>query len=340
MTNEEKAKAYDEALKVANKYKDTNIMFPSIKDEMFPELKESEDERIKNEIINFIKANTITYSKRSCEIQMRWIAWLKQRGEKIEPIDGFNTEFERQVSHLIASSINKDYEYTAGYVKWVADALLNYAKQEIEKQGEQKLPIEKLPSEMKTIGESLGFTTQEDCDRYNQMVTDHIMSDDKGEQNPADKVEPKFKVGDWIISDETHEDWRICKITKVENGNYTIESIYGYKGYNTFVTFEKSYHLWTIQDAKEGDILIYGEEKRPFIFKGLIDKLHPGCPVVYCGIDTIDNFIIASGKSWWTDEEVQPATKEQRDLLFQKMEENGWEWDAYKKELKLIEPFN
>ena len=29
-----------------------------------------------------------------------------------------------------------------------------------------------------------------------------------------------------------------------------------------------------------------------------------------------------------------PATKEQRDLLFQKMKEAGYEWDAEKKELK------
>ena len=31
-----------------------------------------------------------------------------------------------------------------------------------------------------------------------------------------------------------------------------------------------------------------------------------------------------------------PATKEQRDLLFQKMEEEGYQWDAEKKELKKI----
>ena len=37
------------------------------------------------------------------------------------------------------------------------------------------------------------------------------------------------------------------------------------------------------------------------------------------------------------DEDVKPATKEQRDLLFQKMKEAGYEWDADKKELKKIE---
>ena len=31
-----------------------------------------------------------------------------------------------------------------------------------------------------------------------------------------------------------------------------------------------------------------------------------------------------------------PATKEQRDFLFQKMKEEGYEWDPVKKELKKI----
>ena len=45
---EEKAKCYDEALKVLHKYDGANIMFTQdLKEEMFPELKESEDERIR-----------------------------------------------------------------------------------------------------------------------------------------------------------------------------------------------------------------------------------------------------------------------------------------------------
>ena len=37
------------------------------------------------------------------------------------------------------------------------------------------------------------------------------------------------------------------------------------------------------------------------------------------------------------DEDVKPATKEQRDLLFQKMKEAGYELDAENKQLKKIE---
>ena len=105
---------------------------------IFPELQESEDERIRKTLIDYLQS--------------------------IVDINGIKGET---------------------FIAW------------LEKQGEQKLPIEKLPSEMKTIGESLGFTTQEECDEYNQMVSDLIMSDDKSEQKPVDKVEPKFHEGEW-----------------------------------------------------------------------------------------------------------------------------------------------
>ena len=93
--------------------------------------------------------------------------------------------------------------------------------------------------------------------------------------------------------------------------------------------------LWTVRDAKDGDALVYGHDKMPFIFKGLLDKFHPECPVAYCGIGNDGTFVINTCDGWWTDEKVQPATKEQRDLLFQKMKEAGYEWDPHTK--KIIE---
>ena len=73
----------------------------------------------------------------------------------------------------------------------------------VAKKSEQKLPIEKLPEEMKTIGESLGFTTQEECDEYNQMVSNLIMSDDnKSEQKPAWSNKEKLMLNDIIEATE------------------------------------------------------------------------------------------------------------------------------------------
>ena len=96
---------------------------------------------------------------------------------------------------------------------------------------------------------------------------------------------------------------------------------------------EEKIKSWSIQDAKTGDILVCGDDKRPFIFKGLLDRFHPKCPVAYCGIDTEGTFLVNTSDVWWTDDEVQPATEEQSDFLFKTMRDAGYKWDAEKKEL-------
>ena len=203
-----------------------------------------------------------------------------------------------------------------------------------EKQGEQKLPIEKLPSEMKTTGESLGFTTQEECDRYNQMVTDSIMSDNKGGQKSTDKVEPKFKVGDWINGYYTN-----YEVLSVNNKGYVVEDVDGNK-INILFENEKFHHLWTIKDAKDGDVLCYKNEIS--LYKHDIKNCTKqeatfGGFVYYCCYDG-KRFIMGSLYSLTEQDkiDVYPATKEQRNLLFQKMKEAGYEWDDEKKELKKI----
>lgn len=65
------------------------------------------------------------------------VDWLEKQGKKIDVIENFDTYFEKQVSYLIASAINKEHEYNQSYVKWTANALLNYAKHELEKQDKQ-----------------------------------------------------------------------------------------------------------------------------------------------------------------------------------------------------------
>lgn len=101
-----------------------------------------------------------------------------------------------------------------------------------------------------------------------------------------------------------------------------------------FNIIDHYYHLWTIQDAKDGDVL---SSENPFIFRGFGDKRNPNSPTAYCGIDLSGTFILSTENDRWTNRDVHPATKEQRDLLFQKMEEAGYEWNAEKKELKKIE---
>ena len=102
--------------------------------EIFPELKESEDERVRKSIIDLVEKQMPKSENK------KWmIAWLEKQGKKIDVIENFDTEFEKQVSHLVASTINKEYEYTSDFIKWTANVLLNYAKHELEKKELKKI---------------------------------------------------------------------------------------------------------------------------------------------------------------------------------------------------------
>lgn len=92
---------------------------------------------------------------------------------------------------------------------------------------------------------------------------------------------------------------------------------------------------FTIQDAKDGDVLAAKSGNRIFLYNGNCDLRHRPC--AYCGIYKGFSEILFSKcaiGNYFTDEDVYPATKKQRDLLFQKMKEACYEWDAEKKELK------
>ena len=248
--------------------------------EIFPELKESEDERVRKSIIDLVEKQMPKSENK------KWmIAWLEKQGKKIDVIENFDTEFEKQVSHLVASTINKEYEYTSDFIKWTANTLLNYAKNELEKQSEQ---------------------------------------------NPPDNVEPKFKVGDWIVRNNDTVIHKVVDIRPINDGG-----IYGYN-LNDFTyfsgPFENEYHLWTIQDAKDGDVLCYRDEIFLLKYYNLYNK-------VCCHCCYSERFIPHNIHSFTREDfsKIHPATKEQRELLFQKMKEAGYEWDSEKKELKKIE---
>lgn len=134
MTQEEKAKAYDEAIERAReKSNDEHITSPFLKsllEDIFPELKESKDEKIKNTLINLVKRNGTAYYINQIH-KDDIFAWLENQDKKVDVIENFDTEFEKQVSRLLASIINKDWEYTEGFVKWASNFLLGYAKYEL-----------------------------------------------------------------------------------------------------------------------------------------------------------------------------------------------------------------
>lgn len=144
----------------------------------------------------------------------------------------------------------------------------------------------------------------------------------------SNKIEPKFNVGDWITNGAC-----TIQITSVAGKYYWHDNdcVGG-----DIKSIDKEYHLWTIADAKDGDILCT-PNGNTFIFKTIDgDKI-----LDYCGL-YFNKFFSDSGSpngssTHYDKCNYRPATKEQRDNLFKKINEAGYVWYPNSKELyKLI----
>lgn len=186
------------------------------------------------------------------------------------------------------------------------DACINW----IEKQGKQELPqvYETVDGEIITYSESEGYKV----------------------------VEPKFKIGDWICNDGNS--YLIADID-LDKRRYLFE-VGGYT--NTFLNWEsienadKNYHLWTIKDAKEGDILVYGDKENHHVTIYMIFKSRRDEITAYTYFHMF-NYEFKFNN--WCDcgQSAHPATLQQRNMLFKRIMETGFEWNSAKKELKTIE---
>ena len=152
-------------------------------------------------------------------------------------------------------------------------------------------------------------------------------------------VEPKFKVGDWIVRGEGFvyepsliteiRDYYICELLNGERVTYTLNDVH------------KNFHLWTLTDAKDGDVIAFNDSPDvnfPLRWIGIYKQPRVVSNKSYwfhCIITPDHTF--RGYDSWWVSN-VHPATKEQHDLLFTKMKEAGYQWDENKKELRKIKP--
>ena len=303
---EEKAKRYDEALERAKEINNEQHAQPfNVMTRVFPELKEKEsddDERIRKDIISHftkrIEGSSFDEVREKYKI---WIAWLEKQVPTCLSHD--DEIMIRQLTEYFTTG--KGLQNTNDtVVEWLTDV-----KIKLEKQGEQEYI---------------------DPDTLVQQRVDAL----------TNKVEPKFKVGDILVSDE--EDRRhIYKVDAITNyDTYLLLDLEdGYTRNEPTYTSDLAMYLWTIQDAKDGDVIYLpngNNEYYFFIFKGIENAAVKSFAHFYQYNDgtsevegTIDNLSSVN-------DVFQPATKEQRDLLFSKMKEAGYEWDAEKKELKKI----
>lgn len=157
-----------------------------------------------------------------------------------------------------------------------------------------------------------------------------IKKEGKMEEKKTLEELPKFHQGEWIV-------WQgKCYKVNYNGCGYELVDQNGLSTSLEYGTIDESAHLWDItKDANGGDVLVNGSNI--FIFSHFSGTRAMGC----CHIN-LDNgrFYDDKGKNecfGLIDADFSPATKKQRDLLFVKMREEGFEWDAEKKELRKIE---
>jgi len=205
LTTAEKAKAYDEAIERAKKWRNAPNAdkIPTyanrVIDEIFPEIVESENERIKSEIIEYIK--TGTYHK-------DWLDWLERQGEPLNE-SVYDTEDKEMYQAIAIGLTDMLDEYGwSDFGGIPINNILNW----LERQGEEPIGIRsrhttgKLAEIIKDI---------ESADKIEALRTEYEKgrADAIAEMQVAWSEEDKAMLKETLAIIETVED-----INKAEDG--------------------------------------------------------------------------------------------------------------------------
>lgn len=145
-------------------------------------------------------------------------------------------------------------------------------------------------------------------------------------------VKPRFKAGEWITHNIANF---VFKVVNVGSYGYEVVSQQNFKK-TIPLGSEDKYRLWSTEDAKPGDVL-YCESGGTEFFIILKDISKNGIVNSYCRYNDSIGFGVDIPNVMRISDNPKPATKEQRDFLFQKMKESGYEWSEETHELKEIE---
>lgn len=264
---------------------------------IFPELKESEDERIRKWLIAQLVLKSGVDNPHDLELMIRKsITWLEKQGEP-NPYSGVSFEYNDHTWGMCA----RDGGVEVG-IDGQLKAFVSLGKSFIYPISPQPILVPK--SAMEAIKE--------------EKVDNQICI------KPADKEKPKFKVGDWVVREYTKDIITINQVVDFkriddEHFGYTLDDETYFSG-----SWESSYRLWTIQDVRDGDIVV--EDKIPghpspfiAIFKEI--GTDPDTFNSRCFVDFDGNF--NEGDVGHDITNIHPATKKQRDTLVAKMKEAG-----------------
>lgn len=336
-TIEQKAKAYNKALERA-KEKYTTCYSPALLEYIFPELNESNDKEIREDIINNLKRyiNCIKdgYDAPSAkdfvvkEIEKQ-IAWLEKQDNKSVNIDieSMVSSYKQRLKSQTGIRAENNPLVNMSLIAFrhgVENTLEELNLKKLEKQGDKDSQI-KLPTF--TFDDILALQccmetvkkVQNDKDLYEKLNDLHGRMYDAYHLEKQGEQKPKFKVGDWICNDACD-----VHIASIEDGMYYFD-----EGDGLSIAFvDERYHLWAIEDAIDGDVLVdvYGNI-------GIFEKRYGINWHTYCYLENEGRFISEGGSHGSI---CYPATKSQRGALMKAMTDAEYSFDFEKKELKKL----
>lgn len=321
MSIEKKANAYDNALNKAKqllskckRVSDKASMIYRAEDieSMFPELKEPGDEKIRKWLIAQLELKSDVNNPLDLELMIhKSIAWLEkqEQSKKISIWKHWKNGIAGNGEGKAIFLIKRGSSYSLS-------SCLSFECDYIELSKLENLMLEKQDDFNSEYWRGYREGKQEVFDKYAKL-----------EKQSKQNIKPKFKIGDWVTNGACT--WRIDSIK--DDMYYNDCGRFSCGG--DIKSIDEQYHLWTIEDAKPGDVL---NANGIFIYK----KHDKDCVYFYCGINLTGEFICTCVDDIWSNNyKVYPATKEQYDLLFKKIQESGYEWDIEKKMLKNIPKF-
>lgn len=316
-----------------------------------PELMKSKDDIMREKIITTIH---LYYGKPLEDEAKEMIAWLKEQGEKdklIQELGEYKVKYTQEVlgkhlndiSHKDDESLEKQGEQKPQRMisAEAKEALFDF-KDEIQQEDSAPKTESNFLFKVKYGGKEynvshiFGDAILELCDESNNFFNAYIDSCEiiKGgygikenssqyptksatfsEQESNDEIEPKFKVGDWVVRKDGENFCNGCKFAQITNIDDDKRHWFDSDSWLE----KEDIRLWTIQDAKDGDVL--AEDSCIFIIQKLGDN--NTAAKTYCTL--YDDGEFNDGSILYFDiDSTKPATKEQRDRLFQKMIEAGY----------------
>ena len=320
MNYEQKYKEALEKIKYLIEDDDNAILIKDDIEDIFPELKESEDERNIKDLIDELKCSLKAancqndacgggHEKRIALLEWA-IAWIGKQGEKSfenKPILDIEIPFGAKNSEFIEETIAIPQgcyaiiEDDKVIIRRGKKPFNNFDKAEKEKNdfvSGQFIECRKSFNEFEEeksywleyigddtyIGRSDNVLNQKFYITPRQLFTlfthQHCPKESNDEQKPVENIESKFKI--------KKDSWYVC-IRDLDD-NYGTKAFHKGGIYystkdetlmpdNSNIPYEIKYYvkhyfrLWTIQDAKPGDVLAWDDSKCIALFKNIYDEI-------------------------------------------------------------------